>query len=385
MRVLVVHNRYRSHLPSGENRVVDDEVAAVRAAGVDVATFIRSSDELTTLPPGARFRAALGPISGRPSRAAFRDFLRTVCPQVVHLHNPYPLISPTVIADAKAMGIPVVATIHNFRLRCMNGLLFRDGAVCTECEDRSTPWPGVRHGCYRNSTVQSCVMASALTRHRRAWSDVDRFLAVSDFVARRLTAWGLPSERIRVKPNPVVDPGPPPPLGEGFCFAGRLAEEKGIRLLLDAWARSGLDGRLPLRIAGDGPLRDEVAARCVASASATFEGLCTADELQAIRAATAVQVMPSLWFEAHPAIAESFALGRPVVATAVGALGDLVDPSVGWAVAPTPDALADALRAAADPAEVRLRGAAARERFLTTYEAARVTQSLLADYSAVAR
>ena len=385
MRVLVVHNRYRSHLPSGENRVVDDEVAAMREAGVDVATFFRSSDELTTLPPGTRILAAFGPIDGRPSRVEFRDCLRAVRPQVVHLHNPYPLISPTVIADAKAMGIPVVTTIHNFRLRCMNGLLFRDGQVCTECEDRAVPWPGVRHGCYRDSTAQSVVMATALTRHRRAWLDVDRFLAVSDFVARRLTSWGLPPERIRVKPNPVVDPGPPPPLGEGFCFAGRLAEEKGIRLLLDAWAASGLDGHLPLRIAGDGPLRDEVAARCAGSASATFEGLCTAEELRVIRTATAVQVMPSLWFEAHPAIAESFALGRPLVATAVGALGDLVDPSVGWAVAPTPDALADALRAAAQPTAVHPRSVAARERFLTVYEAGRVARSLLAHYAAVAR
>ncbi|MFO1536892.1 MAG: glycosyltransferase family 4 protein [Actinomycetota bacterium] len=385
MRVLVVHNRYRSHLPSGENRIVDDEVAALRDAGVDVVTFIRSSDELATLPPRARIRAALGPIAGGPSRAALRARLREVRPQVVHLHNPYPLISPTVITDAVAMGIPVVATIHNFRLRCMNGLLFRDGAVCTECEDRVIPWPGVRHGCYRDSTTQSVVMATALARHGPAWSRVARFLAVSDFVARRLTAWGLPPERIRVKPNPVVDPGPPPPLGEGFCFAGRLAEEKGIRLLLDAWAASGLDGRLPLRIAGDGPLRDEVAARCAASASATYEGLRSADELRAIRTATAVQVMPSLWFEAHPAIAESFALGRPVVATATGALGDLVDPSVGWAVAPTPDALADALRAAAQPTAVHPRSMAARERFLSTYEAARVTRSLLAHYAAVAQ
>jgi len=279
----------------------------------------------------------------------------------------------------------VVATIHNFRLRCMNGLLFRDGAVCTECEDRVIPWPGVRHGCYRDSTTQSVVMATALARHGPAWSRVARFLAVSDFVARRLTAWGLPPERIRVKPNPVVDPGPPPPLGEGFCFAGRLAEEKGIRLLLDAWAASGLDGHLPLRIAGDGPLRDEVAARCAASASATYEGLRSADELRAIRTATAVQVMPSLSFETHSAIAESFALGRPVVATATGALGDLVDPSVGWAVAPTPDALADALRAAAQPTAVHPRSMAARERFLSTYEAARVTRSLLAHYAAVAQ
>jgi glycosyltransferase involved in cell wall biosynthesis len=385
MRVLVVHNRYRSHLPSGENRVVDDEVTALRAAGIEVATFMRSSDEIATMPIVARARAALGPVDGRPSRTAFRDCLRTVRPQVVHLHNPYPLISPTVITDATAVGIPVVATIHNFRLRCMNGLLFRDGAVCTECEDRSSPWPGVRHGCYRDSPAQSAVMAAALTRHRSTWSTVDRFFAVSDFVARRLVAWGLAPERIRVKPNPVDDPGPPPPLGRGFCFAGRLEEGKGIRLLLDAWVASGLDGHLPLRIAGDGTLREEVADRCATSASATYEGLCTAAELRAIRTATAVQVMPSLGFEAHPAIAESFALGRPVVTTTVGALGDLVDPSVGWAVAPTTAALADALHAASDPTELHPRSVAARQRFLTTYEAGRVIQSLLTEYTTVAR
>ncbi|MEY4601586.1 MAG: hypothetical protein RLZZ201_1277, partial [Actinomycetota bacterium] len=120
------------------------------------------------------------------SRQALRETLDRVRPDVVHLHNPYPLVSPTVIDDARERGVAVVATIHNFRLECMSGMLFRDGAICTACEAHRFPWPGVRHGCYRDSYAQSTVMASALAMHRRRWQGVSRFLAVSGFVKKGL-------------------------------------------------------------------------------------------------------------------------------------------------------------------------------------------------------
>ncbi len=212
---MVVHNEYRSAFPSGENRIVEDEIEGLRRAGVEVQPYLRSSDELESMSVRDRMGAALAPLTGGSSRHAFRDAARSFRPDVVHLHNPYPLISPRLITWCRRMGIPVVATIHNFRLRCMNGQLYRDGAVCTLCESSATTLPGVTRGCYRESLPESALMGTALMVHRGAWSHVTRFIAVSDFVAERLESWGIDPQRIVVKVNPVDDPGPPGPPGVG--------------------------------------------------------------------------------------------------------------------------------------------------------------------------
>lgn len=363
MKVLVVHNRYRSALPSGENNVVDTEVDLLRSAGVDVHTFIRSSDEIAVMPVHRRVGVALSPITGHASRESFREMLRRVRPDVVHLHNPYPLISPTVIDESRRAGAAVVATVNNFRLRCMNGYFFRDGEVCTACEDRRVQWPGIVHACYRESLAQSMVMAAALTRHRSSWSAVDRFLAVSPFVAERLQQWGVPPDRVVLKPNTTPDRPVAEGIGTGYLYAGRLSDEKGVLLLLDAWAASGLDATERLLIAGDGPLRSEVERRAAALQGVAVLGNRSPQEVAALRADTAVAVFPSTWFEAMSAAPESFAAGRPVIATSVGGLADVVDDAVGWSVSPTVEAMADALRASCDRDERVLRGAAARRRF----------------------
>lgn len=363
MRVLVVHNRYRGANPSGENNVVDTEVDLLRSAGVDVHTFIRSSDEIAVMPVHRRVGVALSPITGAASRESFRDALHRVRPAVVHLHNPYPLISPTVIDESRRAGAAVVATVHNYRFECMNGLLFRAGAICTDCEGRRVQWPGVQHSCYRGSFPQSAVMAVAIARHRPAWEGVGRFLAVSDFVADRLRRSGVPAHSIVVKPNATPDHGVADEAGSGFLFAGRLSAEKGVHVMLDAWGVSGLGERDRLVIVGDGPLRKEVEARTQRMGGVTFVGGQTPEQVRSWRAATAVGVFPSLWYETLSAAPESFACGRPVVATRLGGLGAVVDDDVGWTCEPDADALAAVLVAASDPRERSRRGLAARARF----------------------
>jgi glycosyltransferase involved in cell wall biosynthesis len=380
MKVLVVHNQYRSAVPSGENEVVRSEVAALREAGIEVATFLRSSDEIDEMGLRRRAGVVLGPLTGLPSRHDMRDLLSRFEPDVVHVHNPYPLISPTAIADSHAAGARVVTTIHNFRLRCANGLFFRDGEICTDCEDRTLPIPAVLHGCYRGSRSQSLLMAAALVHHRRNWSQVDRFVAVSGFVAERLQNWGIAPERVVVKPNAVADPGPPEPLGSGFLFAGRLSAEKGIGLLFDAWRTSGLDEVGRLVIAGDGPLAGYVREQAASLRSVEFVGLQDRAGLQHWRRETAVQVMPSTWFEAHPGVAESCAAGRPVVAVGVGALATIVDDSIGWVTAPDASGLAAALQLASDPAALAPRAVAARRRYEDVYHPDLVTARLIDVY-----
>lgn len=360
--------------------MVDHEIRLLRELGLDVQTYVRSSDELGSMSGLGKASAAMSPLTGRSSRKDLLFLLDTFRPDVVHLHNPYPLISPRVIAWCRERRIPVVATIHNFRIRCMNGLLYRDGRVCTLCESSSTPLPGVIRGCYRDSHPQSVTMGLALQSHRKTWQGVTRFIAVSEFVADRLTSWGFDPSKIVIKPNPVDDPGAPSPPGRGYLFAGRLSQEKGLELLLDAWERSGLGTSDRLVIAGDGPLADLVRKKSDTGSGIQYVGTLSAHEVSQWRRNSAVGVLPSLWFEAHPAVAESFSHARPVVATRVGALPGIVDSKIGWLAEPSVGSLAETLQQASERAAIEERGQLARHRFETTYHSSVVIQKLIDIY-----
>lgn len=378
--VLVVHNRYRSGLPSGENNVVELEIAALKAAGVRVETYFRSSDELDDMNPLVRRIAPLSAITGGSSSKNFCAVLDELQPDIVHLHNPYPLISPRAIEWSNRRKIPVVATIHNFRLQCMSGLLFRDGEICTRCEETRLPWPGVVHSCYRRSTLASAVMGSALVVHRKRWDGVRRFIAVSRFVSDRLLAWGIEPQRIVVKGNPSVDPGHASPPGEGFFFGGRLSEEKGIALLLEAWKESGLSSSSRLVIAGDGPLRQLVLERAASDQSIDYVGRLSTVEMTEVMRRCAVGVVPSMWFEPHSSATDFFALGRPVVGTRIGGLEELLDESVGWTSGLNVHDLAAALKSATDREQIEQRGHAARKRFEMSHASATNARLLIDIY-----
>ncbi|HZK75032.1 MAG TPA: glycosyltransferase [Clostridia bacterium] len=388
MRVLVVHNRYRSALPSGENMVVDREIAMLRDAGVEVDTYIRDSDEIEHFGPVKRAELAVRPIYSLEDSKAFKARIRSFRPDVVHLHNPYPLISPAVIRVAKTAGVPVVQTVHNYRFVCANGLYFRDGRVCQDCLGKRVPWPAVRHSCYRGSMPQSAIMAGSLAVHRTTWQMVDRFLPVSDFVAEQLVAAGVPPEKITVKPNAVPDPGEPAPIGEGFLFAGRLEEEKGIKLLLEAWSLSRLGNMTTLTIVGDGVERSTVQQAARVDPSISYLGSVAADEVGQLLDQCAVRVVPSLCFEAAPlAVIESFARGRPVISTGVGANASAVGDEVGW-VCPTTGAvgLAETIRHAfGDQSGARVRGMAARSLYERSYLPGEATRWLLEIYDGLER
>ncbi len=240
MRVLVIHNQYQSALPSGENEVVATEVEALRAAGVEVDTYFRSSDEIKTFGPLQRASLAVRPIYSIEDALAIRQRIRETHPDVVHMHNPFPLISPGVVRVAKSEVVPVVQTVHNYRHSCPAGIFFRDGAVCEECSGRALPWPSVVHGCYRDSRSQSAVMAAAARVHRSTWRMVDCFLPVSEFIAAHLVTSGIPRDRIIVRPNSTPPRGDVRPLGSGFVFVSRLTAEKGASLLVSAWTEARL-------------------------------------------------------------------------------------------------------------------------------------------------
>ncbi len=385
LRILVVHNRYRSAGgPSGENKVVDEEVAQLRAAGVAVETYFRSSDEIPSFGPAARAEMAVRPIYSRGDVAALGDLLDTFRPDVLHLHNPFPLISPWVVRTAKARGVPVVQTVHNYRHVCAQGAFFRDGRSCQDCVGKAVPWPSVVHGCYRGSRPQSVVMATALTLHRPTWRLVDRFLPVSRFAAEQLARAGLPPAKMTVKPNGVADPGRVVAAGEGFLFVGRLAPDKGITLAIDAWAKSGLGSTTRLVVAGDGEERAIIESAARRLPGIEYVGPVDQARVGELLDACAVAIVPSLCAESFGRFAvEAFAHGRPVVASALGASTEIVAGERGWLSAPTADEFANRMIAATDRAIAEHKGRAGRAHYEASYTADRVLDILLDTYESL--
>ncbi len=383
-----MHNRYRSALPSGENRVVKGEVAMLRQAGATVAQFSPSNDETEEMSPVARLGLAVRPTWSGESVGQFGYLLDSFRPDVVHVHNVFPLVSPWVIRTAAAARVPVVQTVHNYRHQCVAGTFYRDGHVCYDCRSQAVPWPGVVHGCYRGSRGESAAMAVSAVVHRSTWKGVARFLAVSRFVADYLVDWGIEVERVVVKPNAVTDPGPPSEPGRGFLCAGRLSPDKGSLTLLDAWeeAKLGVGDGASLVMVGDGPDRALVEERARTLPGVSYRGAVRGAEVGAMLNESAVAVIPSLWHETFGLVAaEAFARGRPVLATARGGLSELVDEKVGWLATPDRTGLASALLEAArtSPGELARLGAAGRRRFEENFTPEAVLDRLLSIYAEV--
>ncbi|MFF8592220.1 glycosyltransferase [Streptomyces sp. NPDC015220] len=371
MHVLVVHNRYASAQPSGENRVVDQEVELLRAAGHRVEVFERRSDDIAA-------RSLLGKaavpllVPWNPAvRAELAARLRADRPEVVHVHNVFPLLSPAVLAACADAGVPAVATLHNYTQICPPGTLQRNGRLCTECVGSAAPLPAVRHGCYRGSRLATVPLAVSLSVNRRRWwSGVERFFCISAAQRDILVRSGMPTERLAVKHNFVPDPdarraGD----GEQLLFLGRLAEAKGVRLLMAAWDGIAAEGGVgvPLVIAGAGPLEREVAAWAAGRDDVRYVGLLDPAQCRRAVARSVAVVAPSMSLETFGlVVAEGMAAGVPAVAAGHGAFVELVEDGVtGLLHRPGERAsLASCLRRiTADPARNREMGRAARRRY----------------------
>ncbi len=317
MRILVLHSRYLSGHASGENAVVEDEAKLLAHAGHEVEVWTPSPT------PGSAtnlVRTAAGAVW---SRAAIREVDRkigTFAPDVVHVHNLFPMLSPAVLRVARSHAA-VVMTLHNYRLLCLPATFLRDGRVCEDCLGR-TPWPGVVHRCYRGSLPGSVTLAASLSLHRglRTFARVSRFLPVSEFVRRKYVEAGFPAERLRVKSNFAWSVFPRDGPGDEFVFLGRLSPEKGVRTLVEAWRRTSAR----LLIVGDGPERQRLEA--VAPANVEFAGLVEPSRVPDILREARALLLPSTWYEAQPrVILEAFAAGVPVIASRIGGLAELVD------------------------------------------------------------
>jgi glycosyltransferase involved in cell wall biosynthesis len=282
---------------------------------------------------------------------------------VGHVHNFFPLLSPAVHAAIGDLRIPVVQTLHNYRLLCANGMFLRRERPCEDCVRRG-PWNAVRHGCYRGSRLQTAVWAeqTALHRRRGTWRRrVDLFTTPSEFARRKLLAAGLPPDRVVVKANPAEDPGEPIFGGRGAVFVGRLSREKGVHLLLEAWRRQG--GH-PLTVVGTGPEEGDLRRRAAGIPGVRFLGQVDREQVYAALREASFAVVPSIWYENSPvALAEAMACGRATVAPRPTALDEFVEHGRTGLLFDSGDvdSLADACRTLlADPARAEAMGRQAR-------------------------
>ncbi|MBB1258548.1 glycosyltransferase [Streptomyces alkaliterrae] len=390
MHVLVVHNRYASAQPSGENRVVDQEVALLREAGHRVEVFERRSDDISARSLAGKAAIPLL-VPWNPSvRRELADRLRADRPDVVHVHNVFPLLSPAVLAGCADAAVPAVATLHNYTQVCPPGTLRRDGRPCTECVGSSVPLPAVRHGCYRGSRLATVPLAVSLSVNRRRWwSGVERFFCISAAQREVLVRAGLPAERLAVKHNFVPEPGARRTGGGAhLLYLGRLAEAKGLRLLMAAWDTLAAEGGVgvPLVVAGAGPLEREVAAWAAGRDDVRYVGLYDAAECRQAVARSVAVVAPSMWLETFGlVVVEAMAAGVPAVAAGHGAFAELVEEGVTGLLHRPGDtaSLASCLRrVTADPARNREMGEAARRRYERDFSPAVGLERLVDGYRA---
>lgn len=322
MRILMVHNYYQQ--AGGEDQVFAAESDLLEQNGHEVHRFTLHNDQIN----GAGAIAVAGKtLWNRQVYRELRSIMRDAQIEIAHFHNTFPLVSPAAYYAAQAEGVPVVQTIHNYRLLCPNGLLFRAGEVCEDCIGKSVPYPAIQHRCYRDSSAASAAVAAMLTIHRaiRTWrQQVNVFIALTEFAKQKLIQGGVPAEKIVVKPNFVApDPGIGTGQGGYALFVGRLSQEKGIDTLLTAWKHLG--NKLPLKIVGDGPLAQQVAASANQIPGVIWLGRKPMQDVYELMKEAAMLIFPSCWYEGLPrTVIESFAVGTPVIAANLGSMSSLI-------------------------------------------------------------
>jgi glycosyltransferase involved in cell wall biosynthesis len=326
MRILQVHNFY-DHF-GGECQVVRAQRALLEAAGHEVVPFYRHSRDIAGW-SALRKANALARVAFNPEmRRRLAETVASARPDVAHVHNVFPLISPSIYTYLAELGIPIVQTVHNYRFVCPNGLFYAAGKPCEACLQEKSFLPALRKACFRDSWALSGLYAAAVGLGWRngAFAAIDTFVALSYFIRDKLTQGGVSLEKIRVCGN-FIDLGRAEPAhfpkSSYALYLGRLSAEKGIRTLLAALRRC----RVPCKIAGDGPLRAEVieALQDPALAHVDYLGFVDGDAKRELIARAACTVVPSECYENFPmAGVESLSLGTAVVAARIGGLPELV-------------------------------------------------------------
>jgi glycosyltransferase involved in cell wall biosynthesis len=373
LRILILHSRYLSGWASGENSVVRDEERLLREAGHDVATW-------TPAPEGSHARLGARAVWSPAALRHVRGLIERHRPQILHCHNLYPMLSPAVFIAARERDTRVVVTLHNYRMFCLPATSVRDGKICELCLGR-VPWRGVVYRCYRGSMAGSTAMAASLSLNRAigSFDAVTMFLPVSRFVRDKHVQAGLTSARMVVKPNFCWPQPRRSGAGEYFLYVGRLAPEKDVGTLLEAWRSI----RAPLILVGDGP--DRGALEALAPEGVEFRGTVSPEEVTLLLKGARALLFPTRCNEGGPrSVIEAYAAGVPVIATSLGALPEMVEHGTsGLLVQPGgTDAWGEAAEALMDPGTAVRLGEGAFDRWARLHSPDRGLEELERAYRA---
>jgi glycosyltransferase involved in cell wall biosynthesis len=380
----MAHNYYQQ--PGGEDQVFKAESRLLERHGHSLFALTRQNSDISTMNP---VRVARDTVWNPQIYREIRQTIRRERIDVVHFHNTFPMISPSAYYAARSERVPVIQTLHNFRILCPGSLLYRDGHVCETCVRRPVPWPGVVHKCYRNSRVQTGVVTGMVTLHRmlQTWSKaVDVYIALTEFSRDKFVEGGFPADKIALKSNFLdADPGQAhrgPNGGDYALYAGRLTQDKGLQVLLDAWRE--LNSPVPLRIAGAGPLLESVRRQAETIPGIQVLGATPHSQVIDLMKNASVLIVPSLWYEGLPlTVVEAYATGLPVIASNLGSLKTLVKEGVtGFHFAPGDSgALARCVeKMLSQDHNLRAMGANARAAFLADHSPEVCYETLMSIY-----
>lgn len=329
MKILLLHNRYK--FVGGEDGVVQVEKSLLEKNGHQVFLLEVNNDDIKS--PWSKITAAASAIYSYPAKQQVSKQIISFSPDVAHVHNFFPLLSPSVYDACQEHKVPVVQTLHNYRLACPKAIPFRDGKVCENCIGKSIPWDSILYGCYRDSRIESSVVTAMNTWHKwtGTWQKrVDAYIALTNFQKEKMIQAGLPGKKIYVKPNFIFTPQNSDTIKkcrDFVLFVGRLSEEKGVSVLIDAYLEDNLS--IPLKIVGDGPLREKLQQKIrntKLEKVIEFLGFQKKHKVLELMQEARCLVFPSVWYEGFPlTIAEAFACGLPVIAPKLGSMADIVD------------------------------------------------------------
>jgi glycosyltransferase involved in cell wall biosynthesis len=324
VRILVLHNRYQFR--GGEDLVFELEQELLRSYGNEVDTLLFNNDEIRSV--FSKFRTGISLLHNSKSRRIIREKIFEFHPDIIHIHNLFPVASPSILFEAKRLGVPVVMTLHNYRLICPSATLLYDGKIYERSVHRIFPIHAIRKKLYRNSYVETAgvVWMTGIHKLLNTWnSKIATFIALTEFARQRFIHSSLkpPPENIVVKPNFTWDPGMgSTPRSDFFMYAGRLTPDKGLKLILKCVAE------LPdirFRVVGDGPLRKEVEEYAEKYSNIQYDGFRDRNEVFELLRQSRALLMPSLSFEGFPmTILEAFATGTPVISSALGSMSEIV-------------------------------------------------------------
>jgi glycosyltransferase involved in cell wall biosynthesis len=389
MRILLVHNRYQFF--GGEDVIVQQEKNLLEAGGCEICLYEQTNADIKTVLN--MFLTGLKAVYSFSAKKEISSVIKQFQPDVMHIHNFFPLLSPSIYQAAKEKRVAVVQSLHNYRLVCPNALLFKEGKICEQCVGLTWPWFSLFYGCYRKQRMQTLPVFCMLGWHnlRHTWhKQVDAYIALSSFQKKVLVKGGLPPTKIFVKPNFVYDPkvGKGDTQRQNFAlYVGRLAPEKGIELLLQAYQKNFLN--LPLKIVGNGPLFKtikETAKQLFPKVQ--FLGEKNKTEVLSLMRQAKVLILPSVWYECLPLVfIEALACSLPVVAFSPNSFSEYVEKTgAGWLVTSKDQkSLAEVISRVASLTEVEMKNyrEKARNAYLKEFTPEKNYQQLIAIYKEV--